>query len=268
MNRAVLNGIELDYEVCGSGEPIVFVHHGVGPDWFVPLWRQPVLNAHYCLVGYHRAGYVGSGPLTLPLTFAREAENFCALLRYLRLERVHIVGHSASGCIALQLALNASNNVHSLALLEPALMAVPSPPEVAQAFELCRAGDTAAAVDTFLRATCGAQYRAVLEEAVPGAFEQALANADTFFKHELVALREWSFGSQEARRIRQPVLAVVGGESDLRFFQRQKLLLNWLPNVEPFVLPAAGHLLHLQNPSGMAARLADFFARHSFKIAV
>jgi 3-oxoadipate enol-lactonase len=158
---------------------------------------------------------------------------------------------------------DAADNVHSLALLEPALMAVPSPPEVPQALELYRAGDTAAAVDTFLRGTCGAPYRPVLEKAVPGALEQTLADAATFFEHELPALRQWSFGPDEARHILQPVLAVIGSESDLRFHQRHKLLLEWLPNVEPFVLSDAGHLLHLQNPSEMAAGLASFFARHS-----
>jgi predicted ATPase len=36
----------------------------------------------------------------------------------------------------------------------------------------------------------------------------------------------------------------------------------WLPNVEPFVLPDANHLLHVRNPRGMAERLASFFAEH------
>jgi pimeloyl-ACP methyl ester carboxylesterase len=46
------------------------------------------------------------------------------------------------------------------------------------------------------------------------------------------------------------------------FDQRHELLLAWLPNVEPFVLPDATHLLHLQNRLGMANGLAAFFARH------
>lgn len=37
---------------------------------------------------------------------------------------------------------------------------------------------------------------------------------------------------------------------------------SWLPNVEAFVLPNATHLLHVQNPRGMAEGLAAFFARH------
>ena len=41
-------------------------------------------------------------------------------MRFLGIERAHVVGHSASGCIALQMALDVPDVVHSLALLEPA----------------------------------------------------------------------------------------------------------------------------------------------------
>src|SRR5262245_15311384 len=262
MDRAALDGLELEYEIRGAGEPIVLVHHGAGARWFSPLLEEPALTCRYQLLRYHRAGYAGSSPLVAPLTFAQEAANFRALMRHLGLDRAHVVGHSASGCIALQIALDLPDIVRSVALLEPALLAVPSPAEVPRALELYRAGETIAAVDTFLRGTCGQHYRAILEKAIPGAVDQALADADTFFSHELPALRKWSFASDEARRVRQPVLAVVGETSDARFQQRQKLLLEWLPNVEPFVLAGAGHLLHLQNPSGMADGLAAFFARH------
>lgn len=267
MNRAAFDGVELEYEILGAGEPVVVVHHGAGIDWFNPLLAEPALAGRYCLLRYYRAGYAGSSRLTAPLTFAQEAANFRSLMRYLHFDRAHVVGHSASGCIALQFALDVSECVHSLALLEPALMAVPSPPEVPRAIELYRAGDRATAIDTFLRGTCGLHYRAVLEKTVPGAVDQALANAETFFSQELPALRQWSFGPDDARRVAQPVLAVVGENSDSRFHQRQKLLLEWLPNVEPFVLPGAGHLLHLQNASGMAEGLAAFFARHSLGVA-
>ena len=118
------------------------------------------------------------------------------------------------------------------------------------------------AVETFLRGTCGLNARTVLEKKIPGAIQQAVADADTFFRHELPALRQWSFGPEEARAIKQPVLAVLGENSDSRFQQRQKLLLDWLPNVQPFVLADAGHLLHLENPGGLAEGLAAFFARH------
>jgi pimeloyl-ACP methyl ester carboxylesterase len=262
MERAAVDGVELEYEIRGVGEPIVLVHHGAGVDWFNPLLEEPALAGRYCMLRYHRAGYAGSSRLAAPLTFVQEAARFRALMRHLGIERAHVVGHSASGCIALQIALEVPDGVHSLALLEPALLAVPSPPEVPRALDLYRTGDKSMAVDTFLRGTCGPNYRGVLENAVPGAVDQALAEADTFFSHELPALRQWSFGPDDARRIGQPVLAVIGENSDSRFHQRQKLILEWLPNVEQFVLPGAGHLLHLQNATAMAEGLAAFIARH------
>jgi pimeloyl-ACP methyl ester carboxylesterase len=262
MDRAALGSVELEYEVCGDGACVVLVHHGAGPDWFRPLLGERALTSRHRLLLYHRAGYARSSPRAGPLTFEGEAASFAVLMRHLGIDRAHVVGHSASGCIALQMALDAPEIVHSVAVLEPALLAVPSPPEVPKAVELYRAGDPITAIDTFLRGTCGPAYRPILESAIPSAVEQALAGADTFFTHELPALRQWRFGPEEARRVVQPVLAVVGERSDARFHERHALLLEWLPNVEPFVLPGAGHLLHLQNPAGMATGLAAFFARH------
>jgi pimeloyl-ACP methyl ester carboxylesterase len=262
MDRAAFAGIDLEYEMRGAGEDVVFVHHGAGADWFNPLFEEPVLAGRFRLLRYHRAGYAGSSRLPAPLDFHQEATRFRGLMRYLGIDRAHVIGHSASACIALQIAADVTDVVHSLAVLEPALMAVPSPPEVPQALELYKSGDTRTAVATFLRGTCGPHARAVLEKKIPGAIEQAFADADTFFRHELPALRQWSFGPEEARAIKQPVLAVLGENSDSRFQQRQKLLLEWLPNVEPFLLTDAGHLLHVENPGGLAEGLAGFLARH------
>jgi pimeloyl-ACP methyl ester carboxylesterase len=267
LNRASLDGLELEYEERGTGEPVVLVHNGALIDGFKPLLEQPALTDHYRVLHYHRAGYAGSSRLAGPLTFTQEAATFRGLLQHLRIERAHVVGHSSSGCMALQMALDAPQAVQSLALLEPPLMAVPSDPQVPQSLELYRAGDRTAAVDRFLRGTCGPDYRPALEHAVPGALDQLLADADTFFSQELPALRQWSFGPEDARRVTQPVLLVGGEQSGPIHRQRWDLLLAWLPNVEPFVLPGATHLLHIEDPRGMAEGLAAFFARHPLSAA-
>jgi pimeloyl-ACP methyl ester carboxylesterase len=137
-----------------------------------------------------------------------------------------------------------------------------SPPQVPQAVERYRAGDREGAVDLFLQGTCGPDYRGPLERALPGAVDQAVAGASTFFEEELPALRRWTFGPAEAGRVRQPVLAVVGAQSGPVHRQRWDLLRAWMPYAEPFVLADAGHLLHLQQPRAAAEALAAFFARH------
>jgi pimeloyl-ACP methyl ester carboxylesterase len=258
-------GVELDYEVRGSGEPVVLIHAGVCADWFRGLVEEPALAGRYRLVRYHRVGYAGSSRVEGAVGVADQAAHCRSLLRHLGIGRAHVVGHSSSANMAMQLALDAPATVGSLALLETALLAVPTGPFGPQALGRYQAGDTAGAVDAWMQGVCGAGYREVLDQALPGAFDQAVADADTFFGQELPALRAWSFGQREAGRVTQPALAVLGARSrevTPVFDQRHELLLAWLPNVEPFVLPDATHLLHLQNPGGMAEALAAFFARH------
>ena len=267
--RADIAGIELEYDLRGSGEPVVLIHWGVSGLWAEPLLEEPVLK-DYRLLSYHRAGFGGSSKIEGPVSMADHAEHCRLLMRHLGIERAHVVGHSSSVAVALQLALDAPDVVHTLVAMDAAR---PSPQTELQAafrrdfvepaIERYRAGEREAAVDIFFRGVFGSDYRSPLERGLPGAFDHAVADADAFFTQELPALwQSWSFTEEDARHITQPVLVVVGENSAPTFPERRELLLSWLPNVEQFELPGATHLLHVQNPQGMAEALASFFARH------
>jgi len=249
MNRAVLDGIELEYEVRGGGEPVVLVHAGIFADWFKPLLQEPALTGRYRMISYHRVGYAGSNRVAGPVSIAQQAAHLRALLRHLRIERAHIVGHSSGGNIALQLALDAPEMVQSLVIMEAALPVSGGPERMlatraamAPAFEAFRAGDKARAIDLFMRSVSGPGYRATLDRVLPAAFSQGVADADTFFGQELPALQQWSFKREDATRIAQPALAVVGEKSPEVapiWRERQEILLAWLPRAEGFALPGA-----------------------------
>ena len=268
MDRADLGqGVELEYEIRGAGEPVVLMHPGHFADWFAPLLDQAALTDRYRVVRYHRVGCAGSSHIAGAVSVSQQAAHCRSLMSHLGIKRAHIVGHSSTGLVALQLALDSLEVVQSLAILEPALNSVPSAkmprPFLGTAAQLYRAGDKAGAIDAFLRGTCGPGYRAVLDQALPGAFEQYVADADTFFGQEQPAMSRWSFTQEQARRITCPVLAVIGAKSlDAIWRERQNQLLSWLPKAEPFVLPDATHMLEVENPRGMAEGLAAFFARH------
>jgi pimeloyl-ACP methyl ester carboxylesterase len=194
------------------------------------------------------------------------------LLEQLGIQRAHVVGHSSSADIALQLALDAPDVVASLTLMEPArpdppMAAQSSPQRLGPAFERFRSGDRAGDVDAFMQAVTGSEYRAVVDGALPGAIAQAELDADTFFGVELPSLGSWSFTQADGRRITQPVLLIRGANSGPVFLERHELLGHWLPNVEPVVLPDATHLLHLENPDTFTEALIGFLARHPFVIA-
>jgi pimeloyl-ACP methyl ester carboxylesterase len=272
MERARINGTELEYEVAGPGEPVVFIHGSLIADGFRPLLSEPVLADRYRLVLYHRRGYLGSGCTPGPDSVARQAADCREMLRHLGAECAHVVGHSYGGAVALQLALDAPYLVHSLALLEPAVAVGQSAQgyrdALARGEQRYREAGAAVVVDEFLQARFGATYRVGLDRVLPGAFAQAVADAGTAFEQELPGLRAWSFGEAQARRITQPVLAVLGGDSDAlwpRFGETNRVLLAWLPNAERSVLPGAAHGLQLQNARGMAEALAAFFTRHPLR---
>jgi uncharacterized protein (TIGR02118 family) len=193
------------------------------------------------------------------------------VLAHLGIARAHVVAHSYAGAVALQLALDAPAAVHSLALLEPALFAVPSGEQFiaavfGSAIERYGAGDRAGAVATVLRGVAGAAGFAAVQRALPGALELAEVDADTFFQTELPALQAWRFASEEARRIEQPLLVVRGADSDAVapvFGEGIAMLRHWLPRVETFVVPEATHGMPFMNPCALAEGLTAFFARHS-----
>ena len=266
-------GLQLEYTVRGSGEPVVLVHAGLFAEWFKPLLEEPALAGRYRVVSFHRVGYAGSSRVTGAVSIARQAQHVQALMRHLGIERAHVVGHSSGANIALQLAIDAPERVHSLSLLEPALpvsegserLLSTRQAAMAPILDKYRAGDTAGAVDGFMRMVSGPGYRALFDKALPGEFARGLADADTFFQQELPAIAQWRLAREDATRIRQPALAITGEQSrgvSPIWEARHQQLLGWLPNVEGFVLPGTTHLLHVQNPRGMAEALAFFFARH------
>ena len=270
MDRVNVDGTELEFEVRGSGEPVVLMHPGILADAFAPMLGERPLAEGYLLIGYHRRGYSGSKHADGPIGIARQAEDCRALMRHLGVERAHMVGHSFGGTIALQLALDSPEAVHSLALLEPVVpFALGDSARqyflgtVGKAFELYGAGDKAGAIDTWSKGAFGEEYRGVLDRTLPGAFEQAVADADALFQVEAPALQQWSFTREEAGRIGQPVLSVYHEDPVWPGFREtHELLLAWFPQAEAFVLPNSTHLLQVMNPRGMAEALADFLTRH------
>ena len=96
-------------------------------------------------------------------------------------------------------------------------------------------------------------------------------DADTFFETEWPALLEWQFGPAEAARITQPVLLVLGADSDAvtpMFGEMNNALAAWLPQVESVQLPQATHALQMMNPVGTVELLTAFFAQHPITATV
>jgi pimeloyl-ACP methyl ester carboxylesterase len=266
VSRAVLDGLTLAYERAGAGGPIVFIHGALIADVFRPLLAESALTSEHQLLVYHRRGYAGSTHAAGAITVAQHAADCRALLKHLGIGRAHVVGHSYGGAVALQLALDSPDLIASLALLEPAVFGGQAYLDaLSKGQERSRREGAEVVIDDFLKARFGADYRPHLDRVLPGSFAQAVADAGTWFEQEIPGLRAWTFDDHQAQRITQPVLAVLGGESDTlwpRFGETHRRVLSSLPNVEGVVLAGVNHAMLIQDPAAVAASLATFYRRH------
>ena len=272
MQRAWVNGVELEYDVTGQGEPVLLISP-VLADGFLPLLSEPALAHRYRLITYHKRGWIGSTHTPPPVSIADHAADAAALLGHLGVRRAHVAGHSSGAAVAAQLALARPEIVHTLALLELSLLSVSSAGGFLQkagaAFEAYGAGNHEAALAAFMTTVSGLEWdacRIVLDSRIPGAVTAAIRDADTFFGIELPALGAWTFGAAQAAALSQPVLSVLGTRTEPLWVEVAEVLRSWIPQVEDCMIEDTGHLLHIERPAAVAQGLADFFGRHAMDV--
>lgn len=264
---ARINGVDIEYETRGTGEPVLFIHGSHIGASFVTLMNQHVLTDSYQLIRYHRRGFHGSSPPPPGrFSIADQAADARALLEYLNVGPAHVVGHSYGGVIALQLAVDAPDSVATLSLFEAALLHVDGGQEVFDlvdiASDLYREGDWEAAADLFLGSP---RERADIARNVPGGLDQALRDVDTYFSVEAPAHQEWTFTDEDGSKVRCPVLFLLGAESSQLYRNAYLQMKTWAPQTQTSILPGASHLLHIQQPAGAASLLASFLLAHPIR---
>jgi pimeloyl-ACP methyl ester carboxylesterase len=114
---APVGGTRLFYEAKGSGAAVVLIHGGqldcrMWDDQFTVLAKQ------FRVIRYDVRGYGGSLRPEVPYS---DADDLAALLEYLKLNKVHIVGLSLGGRIAIDFTVAHPTRVNSLALAGPGL---------------------------------------------------------------------------------------------------------------------------------------------------
>ena len=245
-----------EYDVVGRGDPVVMVHARPFASWYGPLVGH---LSDWSVLRYRRTVRTADGDFGI----GDDAEAVAGLLRHAGMSRPHVVGHSYGALVALALATRDESTIGSLALIEPASLGFLPPGDaeaaVAPLIASYRGEGPEAAMDRFLTLVCGDDYRTVLERAVPGAFDDAVATAVQFFEVEVPAVVRWTCDSAAVEALSRPVLNVLGSESAARFAQGADLISRWLPHAVRATVPQANHLLIADRPHAVAEHLDRFW---------
>jgi len=261
-----IKGINLELLDTGSGDPVVFVHGGMGDECFSVI-QEPALQEKFRIIHFHLRGWgkseLGNAPYSVEL-LTSDTRN---VMEHLGVERAHLVGQSSGGNIVLQFALDYPDATQSIAVLEPFIPeAIGGSQELGtamkEAMERYQSGDKAGALNALYNVLLGSDFHSRFNQTMPsGWFERWVDDSDTLF-YGAPAMASWNFTRDHASRIGQPVLNVTGENTFKPMRQCYELIKGWMPHAENVVLENANHTMFQTNPTGAANVLADFFSRH------
>lgn len=288
LQRVRVNGAPLAYREIGMGEPVVFVHGGISD---LTIWdaQLPVVGRRYRAMAYSRRYAWPNEDLAAGQrdTMEPHVDDLLAFLRATDALPAHLVGNSWGAFICLMAAISEPGAVRSLVLGEPplvplimgnppsplnALKALPRHPLVTMAVlafgartlapvtASVKAGDVEGSRVRFARGVIGeAEY----DQLPDGVRAHMRANASTLVGQFLADGGFESITESQIRFIRHPVLVVTGSGAPAALRRLAGLLASLLPNARRLDVPAATHVMHLQNPAAFNAGLIRFLESES-----
>ncbi len=115
-NYASVNGLNMYYEVSGSGRPLILLHGGVGAsEMFSPV--LPKLSEKRRIIAVHLQAHGRTADIDRPLSFELMADDIAALIKRLGFEQADIMGYSLGGGVTLQTAIRHPDVVGKLVLV-------------------------------------------------------------------------------------------------------------------------------------------------------
>jgi pimeloyl-ACP methyl ester carboxylesterase len=102
---ALVNGLNMYYEIHGTGEPLALIHGG-GSTLQTTFGRVlPEFAKTHKVIAVEMQAHGHTADIDRPLSFEQDADDIAALLTYLKIEKANIFGFSNGASTTLQFAI-------------------------------------------------------------------------------------------------------------------------------------------------------------------
>jgi pimeloyl-ACP methyl ester carboxylesterase len=257
---AEVNGTQLFYEVQGKGEPLVLIHSG-GFD--SRMWDDQLeAFSEYKVVRFDVRGHGKSKAPTKPYA---EQEDLYQLLKFLKIEKTHLLGLSLGGRIAIDFAIAHPQMVTSLIAVAPALSGYPYSAqdslEYIKIVYSIEQDDGSPVGEVWLKSpfnTPAMENPSVADKLRPIAVE----NSRSWLINPLFALPIFPPAAQRISEVKAPTLLIRGDRDVPTIPKIVDLLIEGIPNAQKVVLPGAGHVVNMEKPDEFNRAVLNFLQHH------
>jgi pimeloyl-ACP methyl ester carboxylesterase len=263
-----IGGASVAYAEAGSGETVLLLHSSASSS---AQWRSlsESLQAVYRCLAPDLYGYgdTDAWPGEGPLDLAEEAALADAVVA--ESDRpLHLVGHSYGGAVALRFALQHTERLRSLTLIEPVAFHLLRS-ATADAADRSLFGEVAEVAGLVSKATATGDYRGGMAHFVDywngdGAWSRTkpALRAALAQRTPKVALDFWATMTESTpraayRRIAVPTLVLRGTESPAPTRRIAELVSQALPRSRLQSIDGAGHMLPLTHREAVNAAVAE-----------
>ena len=269
-----INNTMLHYLECGKGEPLVFVHGGLGDlHTFQPI---QTFATSFRVIAYSRRFSPPNAPPQEPDVnpLSNHVADLGALIKQLNATPAHLVGNSYGVYVALALAVDHPELVRSLVLGEPPVLPLLSRTSVGEGLrrswidrviepsrKAFRAGSLEDGLRTFQDAICGSpcfdkmpqsRRTELVETQAPELRSQFMTEPSAY----MPPLDCGNLG-----KLTRPTLLVTGERSPAMFLLITAELERCLEGESKVIVPEAGHTMHRENTAFYNQAVLGFLQR-------
>ena len=257
--RAQVGGTEIEYDARGAGPPVVFLH-AFPLGQFMWDREAEALSGRHRVVRFDARGFGGTPPGGGPLTMDRIADDTAALMDHLEIETAVVAGCSMGGYAAFAFVRRHPGRLAGLVLQDTRAGADTAEARASRATLASRVLEEGAqaAADAFVPKLVGETTQGENYDLVAHLHERILATSPVGIAQALHGLGTRADSRETLADIQVPTLVVVGEEDVLTPPAEAEAMAAAIAGSRLEVIPRAGHLSNLENPTAYHDALTRF----------
>ena len=251
-NYAEVNGLNMYYEIHGTGQPLVLLH---GAYMTIDLMGEvvPTLAETRQVIAAELQGHGRTADIDRPLTYEQMADDIAALLRHLVIEKADVFGYSMGGGVAFQVAIRHPEVVRKLVVASASYTSDGMHPELLEMIPTLTP-------EVFAGSPIEEAYLRTAPH--PDDFPTLVA------KMKQLDMEPFAWPPEDIRGIAAPTLLIVGDSDAIRLEHAVELFqllgggvmgdLAGLPKSQLAVLPSTTHVGLVEHSEWLVSMIGEF----------